>query len=184
MTDNYLNISTQQNRGIDIDAIYKHEFSSGNLTLRGQAAYQLEDEVKLLPTSDPLDGNGRSAIRNGSVTSMRRSKRARSSSSTAPAMSARRPTPIISVANRRPTSSSHVRYVLGTDAFVYHNVSVAVEPDEGLSVRFGVSNVLDEEPPFVTELSGEFNSTIGNVPVVSNYDFFGRTVFLNVTKTF
>jgi iron complex outermembrane receptor protein len=77
----------------------------------------------------------------------------------------------------------NVRYVLSTDSVVYHNVSVAVEPDEGLNVRFGISNVLDEKPPLVTALSEEFD-TVGNVALYSQYDFFGRTVFLNVTKAF
>ncbi|MDP3738259.1 MAG: TonB-dependent receptor [Hyphomonadaceae bacterium] len=184
VTDNYLNISTQQNRGIDLDAIYKHKFGFGELTLRGQAAYQLEDEVKLLPSSDPLDNNGLigdpewvgnfdATLETGPFEFFYSARYVGETSN----------------AERFGTQPQTyqlqpVRYVLGTDSFVYHNISVAVEPDEGLTVRLGVSNVLDEKPPFVTELSGEFNSTIGNVPVVSNYDFFGRTVFLNVAKTF
>jgi iron complex outermembrane receptor protein len=50
-------------------------------------------------------------------------------------------------------------------------------------VRLGISNVLDEKPPLVTALSDEFD-TLGNVALYSQYDFMGRTVFLNITKAF
>jgi outer membrane receptor protein involved in Fe transport len=50
-------------------------------------------------------------------------------------------------------------------------------------VRLGVSNLFDEDPPFVTVLSGEYDA-VGNVPLESQYDFFGRTVFLNITKSY
>jgi iron complex outermembrane receptor protein len=184
VTDNYLNIATQQSRGIDIDAVYKQSFNFGDLTLHGQAAYQLEDEQQLLPSSDPLEQNGLIGnpewVGNFDATL-----------ETGPFEFFWGLRYVGETSNAERFGSQPqtyqlqpVRYVLGTDEFFYHNVSVAVEPDEGLNVRLGISNLFDEEPPFVTELSGEFDSTIGNVPVVSNYDFFGRTVFLNISKSF
>ena len=59
VTDNFLNIATQKNRGIDFDAVYATTIPWGDLTLRAQASYQLEDEIQLLPTSEPDDLNGR-----------------------------------------------------------------------------------------------------------------------------
>ncbi len=76
-----------------------------------------------------------------------------------------------------------VRFVLSADAFTYHDISVSRKFENGFNVRLGVSNVLDEEPPFVTTGTGEFNM-VGNVPITSQYDFLGRTVFLNVQKRF
>lgn len=74
---------------------------------------------------------------------------------------------------------------LTAEAVVYHNASLTKEHD---SWRFtvGLSNVFDTRPPRVT--TSGFNSaeisTIGQMPFVSQYDVFGRRVFMNVTKRF
>ncbi len=183
VTDNFLNISTQQNRGIDLDAVYRTEIPWGDLTLRLQASKQLEDEEQLLPTSTPEDDNGLAGdpewvgnfdatLQTGPFEFFYGLRYVGETSNVA------------RFGNQAQTYQfENVRYVLSTDSVVYHNISVAVEPDEGLNVRLGVSNVLDEKPPLVTALSGEFD-TVGNVALYSQYDFFGRTVFLNVTKKF
>jgi iron complex outermembrane receptor protein len=183
VTDNYLNISTQQNRGVDIEAIYRTDLGNGALTLRGQASYQIEDEIKLLPTSEPQDFNGEIGdpewVANLDATydigpfSFFYGLRYVGETSNVESYGAQPQTYLF----------QPVRYVLETDAFVYHSASVQIEPEEGLAVRVGMSNILDEEPPEVTNISGEY-STIGNVPAVSNYDFLGRTLFLNISKSF
>ncbi len=77
-----------------------------------------------------------------------------------------------------------VVYILTTHPVFYSNISVSREMPWNSTVRLGVSNVFDKEPPFVTSLSGEY-STLGNVPLDgSQYDLFGRTFFINVTKKF
>jgi iron complex outermembrane receptor protein len=183
VTDNFLNIATQTNRGVDLDAVYSTDIPWGKLTLRTQASYQLEDEIQLLPTSVPQDFNGEIGdpewVANFDATLQ-----------TGPfeffySLRYVGETSNVERYGSQPQTYQFqpVRYVLETDAIVYHNVSVNVEPTEGLNVRFGISNLLDEEPPFVTVLSGEYDA-VGNVPLQSQYDFFGRTVFLNITKSF
>jgi len=183
VTDNFLNIATQRNRGIDFDAIYRTEVPIGDLTLRLQASRQLEDEIQLLPTSAPEDDNGLAGdpewVGNFDATLK-----------TGPFefyYGLRYVGPTSNVERFGNAAQTYqfenVRYVLTTDEVFYHNVSVAVQPDKGLTVRLGIENLLDEKPPLVTALSGEFD-TVGNVALYSQYDFFGRTVFLNVSKAF
>jgi len=186
VTDNYLNIATQTNRGVDFDVQYQHELPWGDLSLHGQISHQLEDELVLLPTSDPLDLNGLIGdpkwVGNFDATldmapfSFFYGLRYIGETSNEDSYGAQPQT----------YRGQNVRYVLSTDSVVYHDVSVSVEPTEGLTVRLGVSNLLDEEPPQVTgELSGEYPNTVGNIPVnASQYDFFGRTLFLNISKSF
>ncbi len=183
VTDNFLNIATQKNRGIDLDAVFRTEIPWGDLTMRLQASKQLEDEIQLLPTSTPEDNNGLAGdpewvgnfdatLKTGPFEFYYGLRYVGETSN------------VEHFGSQAQTYQFQpVRYVLSTDSVVYHNVSVAVEPDEGLQVRLGVSNVLDEKPPLVTALSDEFD-TVGSVALYSQYDFFGRTVFLNVTKKF
>jgi iron complex outermembrane receptor protein len=183
VTDNFLNIATQRNRGIDFDAVYGTETPWGDLTMRLQASKQLEDETQLLPGSTPEDDNGLAGdpewvgnfdatLKTGPFEFYYGLRYVGETSNVARFGS-----------QAQTYQFENVHYVLSTDEVIYHNISVAIEPDEGLNVRLGVSNVLDEKPPLVTDLSSEFD-TVGSVALYSQYDFFGRTVFLNVTKKF
>jgi len=50
---------------------------------------------------------------------------------------------------------------------------------------FGVRNAFDEAPPRVTTLGlGELNFAGGWAPLYSQYDYFGRTFYGNVTWNF
>jgi iron complex outermembrane receptor protein len=183
VTDNFLNVATQRNRGIDLDAVYSREIPWGDLTLRTQVSYQLEDEEQLLPGSEPEDFNGQigepewvgnfdATLETGPFEFFYGARYVGGTSN------------VESYGNQARTYQFEtVGYILDTNPIWYHTVSVAVEPSEGLNVRLGVSNLLDEDPPFVTVLSGEYDA-VGNVPLESQYDFFGRTVFLNITKSF
>lgn len=186
VTDNYLNIATQKTRGVDLDVQYTHTLPWGELSLHGQVSHQLEDEQVLLASSEPLDLNGLIGdpkwVGNFDATfdmepfSFFYGLRYVGETSNEDSYGAQPQT----------YRGANVRYVLSTDAVVYHDVSVSVEPADGLTVRFGISNLFDEEPPQVTgDLSGEYD-TVGNVPVgdASQYDYFGRTMFLNIAKSF
>lgn len=185
VTDNFINIATQRNRGLDLDALYRQPLPWGDLTLHVQVSRTLDDEIVLLPTSPAQDFNGQEGdpkwIGNFDATL-----------DIAPFSFFWGVHYVGATSNfdhygDQPQTyhGLPVRYVLSTDEVFYHNISVSVEPDEGLTVRLGVSNLFDTEPPFVTgALSGEY-STVGNVPVTGGqYDFFGRTIFLNASKSF
>jgi outer membrane receptor protein involved in Fe transport len=44
-------------------------------------------------------------------------------------------------------------------------------------VTGGVRNVFDKEPPTISQ---GFNSRVGNAPLYSGYDYFGREAFVQV----
>ena len=60
-----------------------------------------------------------------------------------------------------------VRFKFTADPVVYHNLSVGRQWDNGVSVWFGIPNVLGEEPPFVSKATG---NTIANSARYPQYD--------------
>lgn len=64
--------------------------------------------------------------------------------------------------------------------YFLHNASVQYRADKW-AVTAGVRNILNEAPEHIT--SG-YASRIGNVALSSAYDLFGRTAFVNISKSF
>ena len=77
--------------------------------------------------------------------------------------------------------------VMYTDSVIYHNISVSYEfGQSGITALVGVSNLTDEKPPQVTT-EGDTDAEIdyvGNSVFYSQYDWFGRRAYLNVTWEF
>lgn len=71
----------------------------------------------------------------------------------------------------------------GVDDTFYHDVSVGYDGGDW-SVRLGVQNLLDQDPPQVDEDADGFNQDIRGVPVGVGYDRIGRQVFVSVSKSF
>ena len=78
-----------------------------------------------------------------------------------------------------------VRVVLDADPVWYNAVSVSKYfMDRDLKTTLGIRNLFDKEPPRVTTLNlGELDTT-GWSAFYSQYDYFGRTIFFNVTWDF
>lgn len=70
-----------------------------------------------------------------------------------------------------------VRYKWYTEETIYHTFSTQYQVDDW-ALRVGVSNVFDEHPPAVSDADS------GNSLIVSQYDYLGRRVFVNLTKSF
>jgi outer membrane receptor protein involved in Fe transport len=73
-------------------------------------------------------------------------------------------------------------YDLDVESYYRHNVSVRYNRDDDFSVTVGVTDLFDQDLPTVSN-QGFFN-TIGNVPLYSGFNYTGREVFVNVSKTF
>ncbi|MCR6684934.1 TonB-dependent receptor [Pseudoxanthomonas sp.] len=71
-------------------------------------------------------------------------------------------------------------YLMEIDDYFLHNLSLRYSGDDW-SVTGGVRNVADKDPPVVS--TGGY-TTIGNAPLYSGYDYFGRTFFLSFKKDF
>ena len=79
-----------------------------------------------------------------------------------------------------------VRVVVRADAVLYHNLSLTKYfDDQKWRTVFGVRNVLDEDPPQVTRLNMGANlSKAGSAAFYSQYDYYGRTFYANVSYNF
>lgn len=69
---------------------------------------------------------------------------------------------------------------LEVDDYFLHSASVQYRTD-AWAVTAGVRNLLNETPPTIS--AGLYNR-IGNAPLYSGYDYVGRSVFVNVSKSF
>jgi len=64
----------------------------------------------------------------------------------------------------------------------YHDLSLTYEGD-AFTARVGVNNLFDIDPPVLDEDVSYRNDPVG-VPVGVGYDLYGRTFFLNLSKSF
>jgi outer membrane receptor protein involved in Fe transport len=71
--------------------------------------------------------------------------------------------------------------VLDVPDYYLHKASVQYR-DENWSATLGMKNMFDEEPPMISATCG-YNKQ-GNAPLYSGYDYVGRQLFLNVSKSF
>ncbi len=74
------------------------------------------------------------------------------------------------------------RYKLDTPNYYLHSASLTYKDPVGQwKATVGVRNIADKTPPTIS--SGVY-SRVGNAPLYSGYDYFGRRIFVNVSKTF
>ena len=71
-------------------------------------------------------------------------------------------------------------YKLDTSAYVLHDLSLQYKGDKW-EMTVGVRNLADREPPQISQCC---ISRVGNAPPVQRFDYFGRTYFVNLAKTF
>ena len=76
-----------------------------------------------------------------------------------------------------PTDPSKGNHQYEVDSFVYHDVTVAYTFDFGTKFSVGVTNITDEEPPFIeTANNGSTDE--------STYRLFGRSWFARISQKF
>lgn len=71
-------------------------------------------------------------------------------------------------------------YKMDTPSYYKHTVSVRYKADKW-KVTVGIRNLADVKPP---QISSGFANRVGNAPLYSGYDYVGRTLYLNASKTF
>ncbi len=72
-------------------------------------------------------------------------------------------------------------FKLNTPKYFTHTVSVGYKADKW-DITVGIRNLLDEKPPVISAQAGY--SRVGNAPLYSGFDFVGRRLYLNASKTF
>ncbi len=184
--DSYLNIAEQVNRGIDYAVRYDTEVGSlGSLGIELQATRQLEDtRAYFVDTREDLNGlvgdpewvsEFNVSLLRGPLSFYYSGHYVGSSDST------------------RDLGRDTVTYfgetydaVLSTDSLIYHNFSTSYEwEDLGLRALIGVANLTNKEPPqLTTQGTSDIFTVIGKSAFTSQYDWFGRRFFLNLTMNF
>ncbi|WP_294996434.1 TonB-dependent receptor [uncultured Stenotrophomonas sp.] len=72
------------------------------------------------------------------------------------------------------------QYKLYTPNYFIQAASLQYEADKW-SVTGGVRNLANKKPPTISQ---DVLNTVGNAPLYSGYDYFGRTYFVNITRSF
>ena len=186
--DNYLNIAEQTNRGIDYSVRYNTEAGSlGTLGLELQASKQLEDtRAVFVETAEDLNGiiGDPEWVGEFNVSLFKGAWSIYYGASYVGTADTTRLLPGDGTISFYGITYDAVYYV---DPVIYHDLSVSYEwEDQGLRVLLGVANLAAEDPPQVTTevVASEEIQYVGNSVLYSQYDWFGRRVFLNLTMSF
>jgi len=195
----FVNIDTQTNRGLDFTLNYNQDTKWGNFDLNAQASHQLEDNIKLLATSQTRYLNGgigepewtgllnltfaptdKLLVRWGAdyigKSSLIRSVNSTLDDSQLPAGGGN-----LSQLQLGDTVFTKTE----TESVIYHSVSAQYKADGGWTFRAGINNLFDEHPPALTNINDSPDLVFaGNSPLVSQYDLVGRRAFVNISKKF
>ncbi len=175
VNDSYINVSTNQVRGFDFTLRYSRDIGPGNLVANAVITKYLEQSAKLFPTDPLLDSNGR--LRAPKLTGSLdvqykvREWKVRYGMDWIDSMSD------YNFFGENPATST---YQMETPVYVLHHLSLQYKADKW-SATAGVRNLTDRKPPSISQ---GFTNRVGNAPLYSGFDYFGRTFFVNVTKSF
>jgi iron complex outermembrane receptor protein len=183
--DSYINVSRQHNRGLDFQIQYTTDFSFGTLLIDSQQTLQFEDTLGLFDTTEE-DRAGEAGhpewVGNLNFTFMR-----------GPWSFFWGITYIGETENYDSFGfttapwydDTEVDLDLKAESRLYHSVSGTREFGSGYLARFGVANAFDEEPPRMSSYTtGAEVDILGEAAFYSQYDWFGRRFFVELSKTF
>ena len=189
VTDRYVNISRQRNRGVDLSLAVDQDLGNlGSLAFRAQMTWQVKDKVSLFPGTE-VDDNGKIGnpkwigdfnlgwMKDGwtlfyglDVTGAASNEKdlLRAQGGDACRTSGFRPggrfCPDVSV-----------------PATFYHSLSLSRDVAERFRITLGVANLFDTPPPRVSTVVTATPPVIGQAPAFgTQYDYLGRRFFLSV----
>ncbi len=179
--DNYINIATQKNRGLDLTVRYRRDIPwSTKLTLDGQFTWQFEDKQALF-ADNVVDSNGQ--VGDPDFTGLVNARLDKGP------WTATWSVELIGKASSAEqlgfdhNAARTIFYKVHTELVAYHSISLKRKFNDW-SLMLGIANLFDRDPPSVTTLNlGAFN-TIGRSILASQYDYTGRRFFIDVTKKF
>ncbi|MEX2257401.1 MAG: TonB-dependent receptor [Woeseia sp.] len=185
--DSFINVAQQRNRGVDVALRYAQELPGawGTLMVDTQHTFLIEDVVALFDeTREDLAGEaGRPEWVGKLNLSLQRNEW-----SFFWGMNFIGETSNREAFGRDTVVSSwgeEVAIDLKAEFTMYHNLSVSRDFANGVTARLGVRNALDETPPRMTSWqTGAEVNVLGQASFYSQYDWFGRRYFLNVSKEF
>ena len=177
VSDSYINLATDMVKGYDFTARYATNVSDGKLRVNMNATRYDNQSNKLFETDPLVDYNGMLTNPNWTANLD------------------------VNYTSKDWTYFYGLNWVGSSDSYTYfgldpatsgykfhtpdyftHNVSVKYKnPVQKWDLVVGIRNLTDVKPPMVS--SGSYNR-IGNALLYSGYDFIGRTLFVNLNKSF
>lgn len=186
--DSFLNIESQQNRGLDFTVRYIAETPWGSLALDSQTTWTLENFTTTLAGdvgSDPLGevgypelvGNISASFTRGPWSAFWGFDWIGNQSNMAEFVESNG-SPFVTIDGRRVEVKADAEFT------GFHSASLGYEFKDWKIIG-GVANLFDEKPPAASTVIGEY-STQGNSILASQYTeaYYGRRVFMRVSKSF
>lgn len=181
VTNGFINVSTERVRGLDFTLRYVKDIGPGEFRSTIQVTHYLEQTDQLFPEDPKVDSVGmiRTPQNTGTLDLAYKWKN----------WQVRYGLDWIDETDsyayyeeRNPGlfDPADSPYKLYTPNYIVQAFSVQYDADKW-SVTAGVRNLADKDPPTISQ--GVYN-TVGNAPLYSGYDYFGRSYFANVTYSF
>ncbi len=189
VTDRYVNISRQRNRGVDLSLAVDQDLGNlGALAFRAQMTWQVKDKVALFPGTE-IDDNGKIgnpkwvgdfnlAWMKGGWTLLYGLDVTGAASNEADLLRAQGGDPC-RTSSFRPGG----RFCpdVSVPATFYHSLSLSRDVADRFRITLGVANLFDTPPPRVSTVVTATPPVIGQAPAFgTQYDYLGRRVFLSV----
>jgi len=177
VNDSYVNLATDVVKGYDFTARYATNVSDGKLRVNLNATRFDEQASKLFDTDSLVDVNG--TVTNPKWTANLDVNFTSKDWTYYWGLDYIGVTDSYAYYGLAKTTST---YKFDTPAYFKHNVSVKYkDPVQKWEVVAGFRNLTNIKPPMISQ--GAY-SRVGNAVLYSGYDYFGRTLFLNVNKSF
>ncbi|MCR5872407.1 TonB-dependent receptor [Sphingomonas sp. J344] len=199
VSDQYINIASQQNSGVDLTANVRSDLGAwGNISFTADMTWQTRDTFQLLPTSPIQTDNGEAGsprwvgdfrltwnLPSSGTTLFYGMNVIGATSNVDEFLADNNGNPCIN-GDRGDGVAIRGIYcpVLTTNATFYHNASITQEVADKFEITLGVSNLFNTRPPRVSVLNGGQISMLGPVVAASQYSFVGRRAFINVSAKF
>jgi len=183
--DGYINIATQNNRGLDVRLTWNHDYDFGRLTFNTQHTFTFENNTQVLEgiVEDYLGEGGEPKYVGNASLDLQRDKwgfhyGARFVGSTDNTEEAG--------GVEGTYFGTPINRVYEIPFWHYHNASVTYSIMEDMDLTVGVSNLYNKKPPRVTTNapSAALQNTVGNSAFYTQYDWRGRRFFMNISKSF
>src|SRR5690606_38092471 len=180
--EGYVNLSTDKVRGLDFTARYVRDIGPGEFRATAQVTKFLEQSSKTFPDDPLIDYNG--MLQRPEMTGLLdlsyrfQDWRVRYGLEWVDRMDS-----YAYYQDAYPTldfDPATSMYKIYTPNYFLSSASVQYTKDQW-SVTVGARNLFDKEPPTISQ--GVYN-TVGNALLYSGFDYFGRSYFVNIARTF
>lgn len=174
--DSYVNIATDIVKGVDYNLRYRNDVGPGQMAFNLGVSYMPTQEQKLFADEPAIDSAGDIGSPRFSGTA----DLAYSMDNWLVRWGAEWVGEMSGYERRKLDPATSI-YNLRTPNYFLHHLSAQVRAD-GWTTTLGIRNVFNVNPPEISATS--WYSVFGNAPLVSSYDFAGRTAFINLSRSF